>query len=176
MRTKGKITHWNEDKGYGFITPSTGAKQVFVHISAFSNPALRPRIDQIVTFTLSTDKRGRPCAEDIVRDGEPAAKLARRAPPSGASRKMAVLLVVVLIAVVGYSKYQKAQTSTPLPVRASAPAEKQQPKRSPYHCDGRTHCSEMSSCSEAKFFIQNCPNTKMDGDHDGVPCESQWCN
>ncbi|MGH8522858.1 MAG: excalibur calcium-binding domain-containing protein [Gammaproteobacteria bacterium] len=33
----------------------------------------------------------------------------------------------------------------------------------------------MNSCSEATFFIQNCPGTKMDGDGDGVPCEDQWC-
>ena len=43
-------------------------------------------------------------------------------------------------------------------------------------CDGRTHCSHMTSCAEAKYFIQNCPNTSMDGDKDGVPCEEQWCH
>lgn len=45
-----------------------------------------------------------------------------------------------------------------------------------FACDGRTYCSQMKSCDEAKYFIQHCPNTKMDGDHDGIPCESQWCN
>ena len=44
-----------------------------------------------------------------------------------------------------------------------------------YQCDGRTYCSQMTSCEEATFFINNCPDTKMDGDNDGVPCESQWC-
>jgi hypothetical protein len=42
-------------------------------------------------------------------------------------------------------------------------------------CDGRTHCSQMSSCAEATWFLKNCPGVKMDGDNDGVPCESQWC-
>ena len=45
-----------------------------------------------------------------------------------------------------------------------------------YQCDGRKYCSQMTSCEEAKWFINNCPNTKMDGDRDGVPCERQWCN
>ena len=49
---------------------------------------------------------------------------------------------------------------------------KSQPK---FKCDGRQHCSQMRSCAEAKFFIKNCPNTKMDGDNDGVPCEKQHC-
>lgn len=44
-----------------------------------------------------------------------------------------------------------------------------------FKCDGRTHCSQMTSCAEATFFIRNCPDTKMDGNHDGIPCESQWC-
>ena len=60
-------------------------------------------------------------------------------------------------------------TSSELP--ANAPLAKQQT----YHCDGRTYCSQMTSCAEATFFINNCPDTKMDGDNDGVPCESQWC-
>ncbi|EIC30301.1 putative calcium-binding protein [Methylomicrobium album BG8] len=44
-----------------------------------------------------------------------------------------------------------------------------------FTCDGRTHCSQMTSCEEATFFINNCPGTKMDGNHDGIPCERQWC-
>ena len=42
-------------------------------------------------------------------------------------------------------------------------------------CDGRTHCSEMNSCNEARFFLENCPNTAMDGNNDGIPCQKQWC-
>lgn len=45
----------------------------------------------------------------------------------------------------------------------------------PFQCDGRTMCSQMHSCAEAKLFIKRCPGTKMDSDGDGVPCESQWC-
>lgn len=44
-----------------------------------------------------------------------------------------------------------------------------------YRCDGRTRCTQMSSCDEAKYFLKNCPSTAMDGDNDGLPCEEQWC-
>jgi endonuclease YncB( thermonuclease family) len=44
-----------------------------------------------------------------------------------------------------------------------------------FKCDGRTYCSQMTSCEEATFFLQNCPGVKMDGNNDGVPCEKQWC-
>ena len=47
---------------------------------------------------------------------------------------------------------------------------------STFQCDGRTMCSQMTSCAEAEFFLANCPGTQMDGNHDGEPCEQQWCN
>jgi hypothetical protein len=61
----------------------------------------------------------------------------------------------------------------------SAPSTPTTPARpvasSRYQCDGRTHCRQMTSCAEAKFFLANCPGVKMDGDGDGIPCEEQWC-
>lgn len=44
-----------------------------------------------------------------------------------------------------------------------------------FKCDGRTFCSQMSSCEEAMYFLKHCPNTNMDGNNDGIPCEKQWC-
>ena len=44
-----------------------------------------------------------------------------------------------------------------------------------YRCDGRTRCSQMTSCAEATWFLKHCTNTEMDGNRDGIPCESQWC-
>ncbi|TOJ56760.1 cold-shock protein, partial [Vibrio parahaemolyticus] len=44
-----------------------------------------------------------------------------------------------------------------------------------FSCQGKTYCSEMVSCNEAKFYLSNCPNVKIDGDNDGIPCESQFC-
>ncbi|WP_439520169.1 cold shock domain-containing protein [Hydrogenophaga sp.] len=57
------------------------------------------------------------------------------------------------------------------PLTAQAPAQ-----RASFQCDGRQHCSQMSSCAEATYFLKNCPGTQMDGDGDGVPCEQQLCN
>lgn len=45
-----------------------------------------------------------------------------------------------------------------------------------YRCDGRTHCSQMTSCAEARYFLNHCPNVQMDGNGDGEPCEKQWCH
>lgn len=79
-----------------------------------------------------------------------------------------------------------AAVSAPAPARRSRlsellpsdapPVTPAPPAASRFSCDGRQHCSQMSSRAEAEFFVRNCPNTKMDGDHDGIPCEndSRW--
>ena len=176
MRVKGKITHWNGQKGYGFITPSAGEKQVFVHISSFENRHPAPRINQLVDFSLSKDKQGRPCAVNVSRPGEKIRKTAKSSNQFWSLKSATLLLVVITIAAaLAYSKYRKSQAGLVMPLKASNPSPSTSRPAPQFSCDGRTHCSDMTSCAEAKFFIQNCPNTKMDGDGDGVPCESQWC-
>ena len=59
--------------------------------------------------------------------------------------------------------------------RSRAPAVEAQRPDASFHCDGRVYCSQMTSCEEAMFFLQNCPGVKMDGEGDGIPCEKQWC-
>lgn len=70
MRTTGTLTTWNDDRGFGFITPSDGGGRVFIHISAFANRERRPEVNQVVTFTLSSDERGRPRAIDASLAGD----------------------------------------------------------------------------------------------------------
>ena len=65
MIKKGKISSWNDDKGYGFITPSSGEDKIFVHIKAFKYQARRPEVNRLVTYILSTDKQGRICAAEV---------------------------------------------------------------------------------------------------------------
>jgi len=59
-------------------------------------------------------------------------------------------------------------------IQTLAKASEVEKPKAHYQCDGRQHCSQMNSYEEAEYFIQHCPNTKMDGDNDGVPCERQF--
>ncbi|HEX5756721.1 MAG TPA: excalibur calcium-binding domain-containing protein [Arenimonas sp.] len=45
-----------------------------------------------------------------------------------------------------------------------------------FKCDGRTRCAQMGSCEEAKFFLAHCPNTQLDSDANGLPCEKILCD
>ena len=70
MRHQGRITRWKDDKGFGFITPNGGGKQVFVHISSFSNRQRRPAGDELVTYELAVDEKGRGQATKVAFVGE----------------------------------------------------------------------------------------------------------
>jgi len=92
-----------------------------------------------------------------------------------------VVAIVILMALggYGYSQYQRRAHAlevpeSPAPRTHSLGSDATAPNNT-YKCDGRTYCSQMTSCAEATYFLQNCPGTKMDGNNDGIPCEKQWC-
>ena len=70
MRYQGRITTWTDDKGFGFITPNGGGEKVFVHIRSFSNRQRRPEGNELVTYELKTDGKGRAQANTVAFVGE----------------------------------------------------------------------------------------------------------
>ena len=40
-----------------------------------------------------------------------------------------------------------------------------------FECGLKSKCSQMKSCKEAYFYLQECGVTKLDRDKDGIPCE-----
>lgn len=98
MRYQGKITDWKDDQGFGFITPNGGGPRVFVHIRSFSNRQQRPAGNEIVTYELSRDAKGRPQAESIAFVG-------KRVPPATPSRQgnVSVMLTVAFLVLVAGS-------------------------------------------------------------------------
>ena len=41
-----------------------------------------------------------------------------------------------------------------------------------FFCGSKRYCGEMGSCAEARYYLNQCGLTRLDGDGDGVPCES----
>jgi len=65
MMASGKVKWFNATKGYGFITPDDGGKDVFVHITAVQKAGLTDLKDgQKVTFDL-TEERGKAAASNL---------------------------------------------------------------------------------------------------------------
>lgn len=62
---RGTVKWFNTTKGYGFIAPDDGSKDVFVHISALEKAGLRQLNDgQKVSYELTTSK-GKTSADQI---------------------------------------------------------------------------------------------------------------
>jgi cold shock CspA family protein len=200
-RFKGDLKKWNADRGFGFLVAEHGDQELFVHVSAFPRDGRVPTVGETLTFEIELDrdqrKRAvrlqRPGAQRVQRAARPNAyaeeddlrtqrRTQRRTHSKPAPTSFGSLLVTVaLLGGLGWYVYPlyggvsegaRSAPHSPVGGAASATVPRQQPA---FQCDGRQHCSQMNSCEEAKFFIRNCPGTKMDGDGDGVPCEQQFC-
>lgn len=196
-RFNGTLKKWDQDRGFGFLVAEHGGQDVFVHISAFQRDGLLPTVGEPLSFEVEQDREGRKRAVRVRRpgspvptDGGPARRpsSANRRPPRAPSQPHSTPswfgrgLALVLLAGLGwfahgqYEQYQlRAQAQSTVVTDAPVLVIPRAPEAA-FQCDGRLHCSQMTSCQEAKLFLKNCPGTLMDGDGDGVPCEDQWCS
>ncbi|UKE47351.1 excalibur calcium-binding domain-containing protein [Xanthomonas translucens pv. cerealis] len=135
-----------------------------------------------------------------MRPGRAPTTTARRAPADAHARsafgRVLAMLLVIGIGAYAYSLIAPRFAATPTPSVAVprtssavttptsiAPATATAPAvpaaaapAQHFQCDGRTHCAQMTSCEEATYCLRTCPGVQMDGNHDGVPCERQWCH
>jgi cold shock CspA family protein len=185
MRLSGTLRSWKDDRGFGFIAPAHGGAELFVHISALPRDGSRPTVGEKVTYELGRGKNGQAQAVNVQRDavGQPTERPRIRRAGSGRShsllKRIVGLALLVALGAFGFSQYQRrAVVPAPQPQLLNSTPDQVAtpvPSAQAFKCDGRTHCSQMTSCTEAKFFLRNCPGTRMDGNNDGTPCEQQWC-
>lgn len=203
MRFTGRITTWNAERGFGFVTPTEGGQEVFVHVSELPR-GFTPAPDVLVSFELALNPQGKKKAVRLQLPGAQATRDTQRrtaqaagphrpapapdsrrrpGPPSALRSGLQGLVTLLLVATLGwaaYDRYVQPRHGASFAVPAGAVAATQGARPLPaagtvYRCDGRLHCSQMTSCAEATWFLQNCPGAQMDGNGDGVPCEQQWC-
>lgn len=96
MRQQGTITRWNDQRGFGFIAPSSGGSEAFVHVSALPS-GTRPSVGSTVTYRPSTDDRGRPRAADVQYIGSRGRR--QVTPPGAIAAAVAATLFVALVGV-----------------------------------------------------------------------------
>jgi len=83
MRQAGRITEWNDAKGFGFVTPVDGGRRVFVHIKAFEGSGRRPLVGELMSYDTVTDAQGRMNAARVRFAGQ------RKAPAAAAGKRTA---------------------------------------------------------------------------------------
>jgi len=98
-RIEGTLRSWNDDRGFGFLTPDAGRGRVFVHITAFSGGSARPRVGERYSYTVDRHGDRGPEAVRVAPSGTTwSAPRARPARPSSRGRLAAAGAVVVALA------------------------------------------------------------------------------
>lgn len=180
MRFDGVLTQWNDERGFGFIEPSQGGQPIFVHVSAFERNAARPRLDERFSFEITLAPDGRKQAIRVRRPEAAARSMHARPAPlrrSGRRGGWLLVMVVIVLGAFAYSAFVRqaeAEATKEPDVIVAAPMRPAATVLT-FRCDGRIHCSQMTSCQEATYFLKHCPGVRMDGDNDGIACEDQWC-
>lgn len=65
MRLAGRISDWNDDKGYGFVVPHDGGARAFVHVKAFQSGSARPNVGDLISYRAVKDAKGRTNAVEV---------------------------------------------------------------------------------------------------------------
>lgn len=65
MKLQGKISNWNDDRGFGFVEPNGGGERAFVHIKAFNPQSRRPVNGEVIIYEIVRDNNNRYKAENI---------------------------------------------------------------------------------------------------------------
>ena len=132
MRFEGTLTKWNEERGFGFITPIPAGQDIFVHVSAFARDGKRPQLQEVLSFEITMNKDGKKQAVAVRRDRPaPSATVARdwrRTDTSDEPRALSSRIVVFVIAcallAAAYWQYdrrsQRAMATAPIPKRNHA--------------------------------------------------------
>ncbi len=175
MEMKGKLIRWNENRGFGFIKSSDINDDIFIHISELETMSRRPLVNDVIYFSVIKDKSGKKKAVNARIEGV-SVKIPRdRALKPKKNTIKTNIYVIVLI--IGASLYAyKTYPTWAEQITKTIQNVFFEEDFTGYSCQGKQYCSQMTSCKEARFYLKYCPDVKIDGNNDGVPCEKQWCN
>lgn len=120
---KGKLIKWNDDRGFGFVKPSEGGKEVFLHISAVKTTGYRPKLGDTIFYKLSNGIDGRIRATNALVQGVVfQSETIQRIKPALAKQKikkrglLETILSIFGVATIGLFYIQFGLSRSPTPI------------------------------------------------------------
>jgi uncharacterized membrane protein YsdA (DUF1294 family)/cold shock CspA family protein len=99
-RVHGTLTSWDDDRGFGFITPAKGTERTFVHIKAFPPRGTRPQVGESLSFEVEHPAGGKRRATRVQVAGQRMPSAPHRRSPR--TRVGVVTYVPILLFVLAY--------------------------------------------------------------------------
>jgi cold shock CspA family protein len=98
MDQQGRLTQWNDAKGFGFITSLSMGPRIFVHISQFEQRNRRPCLNDLLTYVIGTDEQGRLSAKKVRYQNRKQLQTVKSKGFSAALPIMVAVLILVVLA------------------------------------------------------------------------------
>jgi cold shock protein len=92
----GVLKTWKEDRGFGFIVPDNGGRDVFLHISAIAQPSRRPLPGDVIHYQLARDKHGKFRAVNVSIEGVTNQDTSTNSAKTGKSRLGWIILLLIV--------------------------------------------------------------------------------
>lgn len=103
---KGVLKTWKEDRGFGFIKPDDGGKDIFIHISALNGVSRRPTTGDVIYYQIARDNRGKYKAINAQIEGVSLTEdMAKDLLQTSSSKKGIIAIAVVLIIIIAVAVF-----------------------------------------------------------------------
>jgi hypothetical protein len=112
---KGVITQWKDNRGFGFIQPSDGGKEIFLHISEIKGASRRPKVGDTILYELTTASDGKLRAAKASIDGVPSLPVRKyQKVKKGSLMKKLIGITVALGCVILATEFRSSRSPTPI--------------------------------------------------------------
>ncbi|MFV7771742.1 MULTISPECIES: hypothetical protein [Shewanella] len=188
---RGTLVRWNQEQRVGFIAPEDGSDELRIFGINLLPYEHMPKEGEPVVYRQWKDTlRGTKVTKAEIDLGNPITLTSpfeshdKFANDDAISWRVKVALVALAIAfgnllylfMINYDVSGEVDIKPPeglFPPGSEYYVGKQDLSDVVFSCDARQQCLQMTSCQEAKYFVQNCPGFQSKvGD---MPCETLWC-
>jgi len=156
---KGKVCHWKDDKGFGFIQPNDGSEKLFFHVSSVKTGTRRPRVGDNVHYESIRDSQQRLKAKSVLIEGvskslstSPYKHASRIEPPKkNITDYISIIVLITTLAAAGFEFYRSGMIDRSWPLCIPAVVafiilnRQKKPKNKSFNCARCKNIAEYDS-------------------------------